>query len=285
MKRKLTLIVALVLTLVMAAGLLIACGGDSFTVTYKSGANGSGTVAEGTKTKGEDFTLSSETFTRDGYTQTGWATTDGGAKAYDLGGKYTKDAKVTLYPFWTENGSNGGEFSVASLPANVKIEYTLSAAGTSTYNTIIKIGNNYYFEYYTDLDDPESKMCYYLEYNDGTWTEYHKSTVFYGTDGWEQQDQYDAAQLNEALISNGNYFKVLVNPSALLGIQDVTAAGTESLLGVTTNKFTANTSSDEVTYWKDPVTSLIFKYEVGTSTNAITVWDKTVSSFDGYDIP
>ncbi|MCL2816867.1 MAG: InlB B-repeat-containing protein [Clostridiales bacterium] len=281
MKRKLTLIIAIVLTMAMAAGILAACGGgDSFTITYKPGTNGSGTVAEGTKTKGEDFTLSSQTFTRDGYIQTGWSTKDGGAKEYELGGKYTKDAKITLYPFWTESGSSGGAFSLSSLPTNVKIQYTLSTGFSTTVSTIIKIGNDFYFQ---DEMDGMLLSAYFLRHSNGTWTEYSKSFFF---NSWDENDVYNSAQeLTAELIDNVHYFSVLVNPSALLGIQDVTAAGTQSLLGVTTNKFTATTSSDEVTYWKDPATSLIFKYEVGTSTNEITLWNKAVSSFDGYDIP
>ncbi|MCL2678031.1 MAG: InlB B-repeat-containing protein [Clostridiales bacterium] len=95
MKKLLVLIVALALLLGLAG-----CGGGSFAITYDSGSYGSGEVAAGKKIKGEDFTLSSETFTRDGYIQTGWSTSDGGTKAYDLGGKYTNDANIILYPVW-----------------------------------------------------------------------------------------------------------------------------------------------------------------------------------------
>ncbi|MCL2816885.1 MAG: InlB B-repeat-containing protein [Clostridiales bacterium] len=96
------------LVVILAAALLLglaACGGgeaEKFTITYDPGSHGSGAVAAGTKTKGQDFTLSSQTFIRDGYTQIGWSTSDGGAKAYDLGGKYMADADIILYPFWEE---------------------------------------------------------------------------------------------------------------------------------------------------------------------------------------
>lgn len=75
----------------------------TYTITYNKGANGTGTVASTTKTHGTNATLSSSTFTRSGYTQTGWSTSDGGAKAYDLGGTYTTNAAATLYPYWTQN--------------------------------------------------------------------------------------------------------------------------------------------------------------------------------------
>ena len=75
----------------------------TYTITYNKGQYGSGSIAAGTKTYGVDFTLSSSTFTRTGYTQTGWSTTDGGAKAYNLGATYTSNADLNLYPFWSAN--------------------------------------------------------------------------------------------------------------------------------------------------------------------------------------
>ena len=74
-----------------------------YTVTYEPGANGNGTSFTAQKTSGQELTLAGASFTRDGYTQTGWSLTDGGEKAYDLGGSYTTDAPITLYPVWTQN--------------------------------------------------------------------------------------------------------------------------------------------------------------------------------------
>ena len=74
-----------------------------YTVTYLSGANGAGGQATDTKTHGIDLPLRGALFTREGHTQTGWATADGGAKAFDLGGSYTANAAITLYPVWTLN--------------------------------------------------------------------------------------------------------------------------------------------------------------------------------------
>ncbi|MCQ2120316.1 MAG: InlB B-repeat-containing protein [Fibrobacter sp.] len=76
---------------------------STYIITYNKGANGTGSIPAGTKTYGVAYTLSDKTFTRTGYTQTGWATTDGGAQAYALGGSYTIDAAITLYPVWTIN--------------------------------------------------------------------------------------------------------------------------------------------------------------------------------------
>ena len=74
---------------------------NTYTITYNKGTNGTGTVASTSKTYGVDATLSESTFTREGYTQDGWSTTDGGDKVYDLGGTYTTNEATTLYPHWT----------------------------------------------------------------------------------------------------------------------------------------------------------------------------------------
>ena len=75
---------------------------EHYTITYNKGAYGAGDdIAAGDKTEDVAFALSSTRYTRDGYVQTGWALTDGGDKAYDLGGSYTENADLVLYPFWT----------------------------------------------------------------------------------------------------------------------------------------------------------------------------------------
>lgn len=76
---------------------------STYTVTYAPGENGTGAQQTATKTEDAPLTLAGAIFTRTGYTQTGWATSDVGAKAYDLAGSYTANAAVTLYPVWTPN--------------------------------------------------------------------------------------------------------------------------------------------------------------------------------------
>ena len=86
----------------------------TYDVVCSPGAYGSGTATTLTKNDGVALTLPGAIFTRTGYTQTGWATSDGGTLAYQLGGSYTTDAAATLYPVWTINqytatfDANGG---------------------------------------------------------------------------------------------------------------------------------------------------------------------------------
>lgn len=55
------------------------------------------------KQSGQSATLKGATFNRTGYTQVGWSTTKGGSKNYDLGGTYSSDAALHLYPVWQAN--------------------------------------------------------------------------------------------------------------------------------------------------------------------------------------
>ena len=123
----------------------------TYTITYKQGANGSGSIDAGTKEHGVDYTLSSNKFTRTGYTQTGWSTSDGGAKVYDLGGTYTANTDVTLYPFWTPKtytitlNANGGASN-----GSATATYNSSTITNLTHPTYTDYRCNGYFTAATD---------------------------------------------------------------------------------------------------------------------------------------
>ena len=87
-------------------------------VTYQPGTNGSGNAVTDIKFYNDILTLRGKLFTRTGYTQTGWATVDGGEKVYAFGGGYDKNQALTLYPVWTRNSSGGS--SGGSSPARPK---------------------------------------------------------------------------------------------------------------------------------------------------------------------
>lgn len=98
----------------------------TYTISYAAGTGGSGTRESETKTCGVDFVLpNSAVFTRTGYKQTGWATSDGGSNAYDLGESYTTNAAQTFYPFWTEATytvtltTNGGTINAGNVTSYV----------------------------------------------------------------------------------------------------------------------------------------------------------------------
>ena len=102
----------------------------TYTVTYNKGANGTGTNTTATKTYNVALTLKGAIFTRTGYTQDGWSTTDGGSKAYDLSGSYTTNAAVTLYPHWSIN-----TYTLTLSKGNYIA--SVSGGGTKNYNASV----------------------------------------------------------------------------------------------------------------------------------------------------
>ncbi len=101
---------------------------EAYPVSYVPGADGVGDSLSVDKIHGEDLELAGQLFTRSGYKQVGWATTDSGEKVYELNGTYTADEEITLYPAWQKKSSY-----VAAVPS-----YTLSFAtnGGSKINAI-----------------------------------------------------------------------------------------------------------------------------------------------------
>ena len=74
---------------------------QNYTITYNTDGASEDQIANGTKTHGDNFTLSSTRYTKDGYWQTGWATSQGGSQVYAFGATYTGNANLMLYPAWT----------------------------------------------------------------------------------------------------------------------------------------------------------------------------------------
>ena len=73
-----------------------------YVVFYRKGTYGTGTDVSDTKYGGVDLTLRGRIFTRSGYKQTGWSINgNGSGYSYGLGGTYTANAGITLYPYWS----------------------------------------------------------------------------------------------------------------------------------------------------------------------------------------
>lgn len=98
-----------------------------YTITYRPGTNGSGSVQTQSKTHGVSITLKGAIFTRTGYSQVGWATSDGGSLVYALSASYTANSPITLYPVW-----EGQNSTITSLSSSVPIDNTTT--GTLTLN-------------------------------------------------------------------------------------------------------------------------------------------------------
>lgn len=70
------------------------------TIRYLPDDYSTGSIPADTKEIGASVRLSYETFTREGYRQTGWATEKDGPQIYIPGGWYAKNEDLTLYPCW-----------------------------------------------------------------------------------------------------------------------------------------------------------------------------------------
>lgn len=115
----------------------------TYAVSYNKGANGTGTNASDTKTHGINLTLRRAIFTRTGFNQIGWSVTDGGAKTYELGGTYSANASVTLYPTWKATKST---FTVpSSVPADGSTTATVTITRYSTsyaHRVVVALGEH-----------------------------------------------------------------------------------------------------------------------------------------------
>lgn len=114
--------------------------------TATGGAAISGSKADESKTCGVAFTLpSSAVFTATGYMQTGWTTSDGGSKEYELGGTYTTNAAQTFYPVWEVAASlTALECNTLYTPADMlPSEKTISSGWQ--YDAYGLSGNNKFF--------------------------------------------------------------------------------------------------------------------------------------------
>lgn len=122
----------------------------TYTVSYNKGTNGTGTNTTDTKTHGVALTLKNAIFTRTGYTQSAWATSDGGSQAYALGASYTTNAAVTLYPVWSattstvsaSNGTLGTAQTLTVTRYDNSYTHTITYSYGSTTGTIVTKSSN-----------------------------------------------------------------------------------------------------------------------------------------------
>ena len=119
--------------------LLLVCDYD---VTYLPGAYGAGEPMTESKRHNVALTLPGALFTRTGYTQVGWATTDGGEKVYGFDAVYTQNEPLTLYPVWSPNQytitfDTGGGSAIAPITQDYGTQITAPADPTREGYTFI----------------------------------------------------------------------------------------------------------------------------------------------------
>lgn len=117
---------------------------QTYTVTYLPGSYGSGSSATDTKYGGAALTLRGRLFTRSGYSQTGWSVNaNGSGYAYGLGGSYTQDASITLYPYWAVLKSTITSVT-SSVPADGSTQGTVQInrpVSDLTHKVVVSLGS------------------------------------------------------------------------------------------------------------------------------------------------
>ena len=120
---------------------------DSCIITYKPGTNANGEEVSDEKICGENIILRDSIFTRIGYIQTGWSTSDSGSKIYELNDNYSKDENLILYPVWTaikyqiQYHANGGMGTINNSVHEYDVEKNLTT-NIYTYSGYKFIGWN-----------------------------------------------------------------------------------------------------------------------------------------------
>ncbi len=80
----------------------VTFGTKTYSVTYLSGSDATGSVGSVNKLHDTALTLKDVSYTKNGYTQTGWSLSEGGEKVYDLKSEYKENKAVILYPYWSK---------------------------------------------------------------------------------------------------------------------------------------------------------------------------------------
>ena len=100
--------------------------GPTVTVTFHANG-GTGTMPAQTIPQSTNTTLSTNTFTREGYSFAGWATTSSGTKVYDDGGTINTATNIDLYAKWT---------ALPTYTITWKVNNTTYVTGTPTTSVI-----------------------------------------------------------------------------------------------------------------------------------------------------
>lgn len=119
-------------------------GANTYTVLYNKGSYGTGTNTSVTKTYNVPLTLKGALFTRTGYVQDGWATSDGGASVYALSGTYSDNRSIVLYPSWqamqsriyADNGTLSTQIAITIQRYNENYRHVVSYSYGSANGTI-----------------------------------------------------------------------------------------------------------------------------------------------------
>lgn len=111
-------------------------GANTYTIYYRKGSYGIGSNVTQPKTHGVSVNLLGEIFYRSGYSQTGWSTSDGGPKIYNLGAEYSNNSDIYLYPFWSARTYHiiyDSNYLASESPNNTHTDSVIYGSSWTTY--------------------------------------------------------------------------------------------------------------------------------------------------------
>ena len=234
---------------------------SSWTVSYDANG-GSGTIGSQTKWYGESLTLASSGMTSTYYTLGGWATSQDGPKAYDLGEAYTANSAAALYAYWIIDVP--ADITAASAARNSDTSATVSwTPGTGYATTYARV----YVERSTD-----GGAYQVIGYTAGTATSYNDLTVTanhaytYRVRAWNDGNggQYSSYASTSAVYNT---------PAAPTDVYGARTGGGSDVLLTVENSGTLTATGFDVEYSADGSTwaSATVQSSVGTPVTSITI--------------
>ena len=115
----------------------------TYTITYMAGSGAVGSISPAQKGYGMSITLAEGGhYTRDGFTQDGWSTSDGGEWAYALGATYSTNADITLYPHWIEGNVEVTPYGAVTIYTYADEHKEAVINGNYTGTDVVEITSN-----------------------------------------------------------------------------------------------------------------------------------------------
>ena len=271
MKNLLYSLLTLILGLVLSGA---GCDINSdYTIEYRPGAHSSGENYSQTKMAGESATLRGETYTRDGFTQTGWSTSQNGDNQdYDLNDIYLDDNDITLYPFWKDNNSNGGNSDIVKKRPAV---YSMSITGDHnsdfgyhvSYTKLSVMTADGYYEKTHAVDTELSSNAeewYILETNMYYWQGSAVNLITGQSGSGATSEKYSSVEQTKYYMN----LKAGELNGGMVWISEYTIAsvrtGSETFLGRDCAKFVYQVTSSDINrrtdYWIDKATGACLKH-------------------------
>lgn len=193
------------------------------TVSYLPGNGVDGARMNVPKISGKPLNLQGALFKKDGYVQTGWATSDNGSKDYELNELFTSEKSLLLYPYWTKSAivyyyKNADEEPVRDeVPLgdgfNLKGSIFESDEGfmqngwtrdSASNDPEYSLSGRYTFEEGYEGEEP---LSFYATWNNVATINYYSGLYGKGDDVTDSHKLFSSIKLKDRLFVRSGYFQ------------------------------------------------------------------------------